>query len=261
MSMDKKAATPQDAQANQFAGEATDEITEIMNEIQSLQQSMAQAQAPRAPVAAVAPAPVPTPAPEADSGLLEEFHASPGEPSMEETLGSMKDETPSASLLEEALATDEVAQVKDGTDRLQSHSDEVESLIEAEMAAEAGRAVAEASFDESTEAALDALDDVHQQEEEEFAPPVRSSRRPPASTPPPRAAAPAPEHDVEESAPAAATDGTMTMVLTGNMTLKLKYEFGGQEVSVKFGDQFLQLTLADGTEFKIPVGRRALKAA
>ena len=275
MSMENKATTPQSAQATQFATEATDEIAEIMNEIQSLQQSMAQAQAPRAPAA---PAPA-TPAPAADIGMLEEFHASPGEASMEETLGSMKSEAAGPSLLEETTPAEQETQVKKATASMETHDAEVESLIEAEMAAEAGRAAAQAAdarFDASTEAALDALDDVSTDlaqadhastapVDEDFAPPVRSSRQPApapaaASRPQPaaRAAEPAP---VAAESSMAASDGTMTMTLTGNMTLRLKYEFGGQEVSVRFGDQFLQLLLADGTEFKIPVGRKALKAA
>ena len=38
------------------------------------------------------------------------------------------------------------------------------------------------------------------------------------------------------------------------MTLKLKYECDGQEVSVGFSDNALMVQLADGTEFKIPAG-------
>lgn len=49
---------------------------------------------------------------------------------------------------------------------------------------------------------------------------------------------------------------SLTMSLTGSMTLKLKYEFAGQEVTVGFSDDFLKIELADGTEFKIPVGRQ-----
>ncbi|MCM2279526.1 MAG: hypothetical protein NDJ89_15730 [Oligoflexia bacterium] len=55
-------------------------------------------------------------------------------------------------------------------------------------------------------------------------------------------------------------EGTLTMTLTGNMTLRLKYEFEGQEVTVGFQDGSLRVQLADGTEFKVPVGRaRALR--
>jgi hypothetical protein len=60
---------------------------------------------------------------------------------------------------------------------------------------------------------------------------------------------PAPQSG-DESSP------SLTMSLTGSMTLKLKYEFAGQEVTVGFTDEFLKIELADGTEFKIPVGRQ-----
>lgn len=64
------------------------------------------------------------------------------------------------------------------------------------------------------------------------------------------AASAAPVSSSDESSP------SLTMSLTGSMTLKLKYEFAGQEVTVGFTDEFLKIELADGTEFKIPVGRQ-----
>lgn len=53
-------------------------------------------------------------------------------------------------------------------------------------------------------------------------------------------------------------DGVLTMRLTGNMTLKLSYECGDQEVSVGFYDNCLKVNLADGTEFKIPIRKARL---
>ncbi len=50
--------------------------------------------------------------------------------------------------------------------------------------------------------------------------------------------------------------GSVTMTLTGNMTLNLRYEFEGQEVCVGFEDQCLKVQLTDGTEFKIPMGKK-----
>jgi hypothetical protein len=50
--------------------------------------------------------------------------------------------------------------------------------------------------------------------------------------------------------------GVVTMTLSGDMTLKLRYEFEGQEVSVGFEDHCLKVQLTDGTEFKIPVSRK-----
>jgi hypothetical protein len=39
------------------------------------------------------------------------------------------------------------------------------------------------------------------------------------------------------------------------MTLRLKYEYNGQDVTIRFVDQCLRVELSDGTEFKIPVAR------
>jgi hypothetical protein len=50
-------------------------------------------------------------------------------------------------------------------------------------------------------------------------------------------------------------EGSLTMTLTGNMTLKLRYEFEGQEVTIGFSDGALRVELSDGTEFKVPVAR------
>lgn len=54
---------------------------------------------------------------------------------------------------------------------------------------------------------------------------------------------------------AGASPGALTMILSGRMTLKLKYDFEGQEVMVSFADGCLKVELADGAEFKIPVGQ------
>lgn len=58
------------------------------------------------------------------------------------------------------------------------------------------------------------------------------------------------------SASTSAVPGEMTMSLTGAMTLKLKYEFEGQEVTIAFADGTLKVSLADGSEFKIPLAQR-----
>lgn len=51
--------------------------------------------------------------------------------------------------------------------------------------------------------------------------------------------------------------GTLSMTLQGNMTLRLRYEFGGEEVVIAFADSMLHVQLNDGTEFKIPVHKNA----
>jgi hypothetical protein len=55
--------------------------------------------------------------------------------------------------------------------------------------------------------------------------------------------------------PRAQGEGSLSMTLAGSMRLALKYEQNGQEVSIRFEDEFLRISLADGTEFKVPVGR------
>ncbi len=67
------------------------------------------------------------------------------------------------------------------------------------------------------------------------------------------------KHDEQQQGDS--SEGSLTMTLTGNMTLKLKYAFEGQEVTVGFSENFLKVELSDGTEFRIPVARAALKAA
>ncbi len=52
-------------------------------------------------------------------------------------------------------------------------------------------------------------------------------------------------------------EGCLTMTLSGQMRLKLRYEFAGQDITVGFNDGALHVELSDGTEFKIPVHRGA----
>ena len=61
--------------------------------------------------------------------------------------------------------------------------------------------------------------------------------------------------------PRAQGEGSLSMTLAGSMRLALKYEQNGQEVSIRFEDEFLRIALADGTEFKVPVGRARRSAA
>jgi hypothetical protein len=74
--------------------------------------------------------------------------------------------------------------------------------------------------------------------------------------------APKPELKVVETTPVTVTGtrtdvpGELTMNLSGSMSLKLKYEYEGQEVFVSFVDGTLQVELADGSEIKIPLAPR-----
>lgn len=55
----------------------------------------------------------------------------------------------------------------------------------------------------------------------------------------------------------AGEDGALSITLTGQMKLKLNYEFGGQAVSVSFHDGYLWVQLSSGAEFKIPLQQAA----
>ena len=65
----------------------------------------------------------------------------------------------------------------------------------------------------------------------------------------------------DESGMDSDSEGSLTMVLTGTMRLRLKYQAGDQTVSIGFADNSLKVELADGTEFRIPMKRPHLKAA
>lgn len=59
----------------------------------------------------------------------------------------------------------------------------------------------------------------------------------------------------ESRTASSASPGSLSLLLSGQMTLKLRYDFEGQEVAVSFTDGFLKIELTDGTELKIPVGK------
>jgi hypothetical protein len=161
---------------------------------------------------------------------LGEFRGGGDDASMEETLAAIKEDPSTVSGHSLLDSTQEEPHAEAVT--------EADSMIEAEMAAEADRlsreVEAEANFDTGEGVAAEV-------------PPTPI--RKPAS------------RGVAKSIPAGNADGALSMVLTGNMTLNLKYEFGGQDVVVQFKDQFLIIQLVDGTEFKIPVGNKKTRAA
>lgn len=205
-----------------------DEIAEIMNEIQSLQQSMAAHADPEPSLDAQAPEPAPASLGEPQA--LDEFRGSADDASMEETLANLKEEPDAApnSLLDASEGEEPSA-----------------GPIEAEMAMEAVQA--EADFDSGV-----GLDSEHEEETPRKYTPSRvraasdfeSSQESPES----------PESPESQ-------DGALTLTLSGKMTLNLKYEFEGQDVKIQFRDGCLHVELVDGTEFKVPVGSKRLKAA
>ncbi len=59
----------------------------------------------------------------------------------------------------------------------------------------------------------------------------------------------------------ASPEGTLTMTLAGNMRLKLRFESGAQDVTVSFDNDAFSVTLADGSEFRVPVRAKRTVAA
>ena len=228
-----------------------DEIADIMNEIESLQQGMAQVSKPKATTQSASPPlhSVPTPPPPEDSiseETLAEFRDAQGadSASMEETLAGMKSEEEDfgTSLLDGNFETD-----SHSPEDVQSSAEAVMQAVEAEAEADALLAAAEVEADLLLAAAeADAL-------AEAVALETQASLSNPESKPKddPMTTRPGPR----SVSPSAADSGCLTLSLQGSMTLKLKYEFEGQEVTLSFNDQFLRVELSDGTEFKIPVAR------
>lgn len=168
---------------------AKDEIDKIMNEIEELQREMSevtpQANPPKLQV-------VPTEAGGngSEDHFMEEFHSTDDAPSMEETLGDLKEEESSgSSLLDQVGSTEEVQDIEE--------KGEVMSA------------------------------------------PVNGH-----------------DYDTVEETPSSGKPGSLSMTLTGSMTLTLKYEYEGEEVVVGFTDHALKVQLSDGTEFKIPVRKK-----
>ncbi len=111
--------------------------------------------------------------------------------------------------------------------------DESEAVaVDPEDSRAAAEAMAEAMVEEPIEEQVDEqVDEVEEEEESRMAQPQ------PGAT--------------------AGNDGSLTLTVSGAMTLKLRYEGGGQDITIGFTDNSLSVTLADGTEFKVPVTRTA----
>lgn len=52
------------------------------------------------------------------------------------------------------------------------------------------------------------------------------------------------------------SDNSLSMTVTGQMSLKLNFEYEGQEILVHFNTEVIHIQFSEGTEFKIPVKRR-----
>jgi hypothetical protein len=163
--------------------------------------------------------------------LLKEIHASAEGPEalgegfgdMESTLANLKEDLSVKTLLDETL-----------DDQARRQSDRDNDSLQTEFSEEAPAAELEASMPEVTTPAANT--------------PVAKMKE--------QTVTKASSEMTSQNESSDETSPSLTMSLTGSMTLKLKYEFAGQEVTVGFSDEFLKVELADGTEFKIPVGRQ-----
>lgn len=205
------------------AKDSVDEIDEIMNEIEELQQSMSNSQAAPAPKASSrSKAPAAAAPVEEEPNVMEEFQAGSGEVSMEETLADLKDEEPSGpNLIDQAM---EAEAARDAAGKTDEKHDELLEEYESD-------ALDEAVAREEQEA-LEELEEVEQEEEVTMSEAPRRGR---------------------------SLGSSVSLKLAGEMTLKLSYEFEGQEVTIGFVDGALKVELSDGTEFKIPVRRNPLR--
>jgi hypothetical protein len=279
------------------SGGAPNELDQIMNEIEQLQHEMTavEAKAQTVSTSATAAARAATPpasakpsvsetvsagsASSADANVqedsLSDFHKDRTEdgPSLEETLGSLKEEEPAAgSLLSQAVSgesdsTDEVEQEStegEGADAEGEEAfseEELEALEQIEQEATAAAEREEEEQGESTDASSDEptseVDDLNE-ELEEIVRQTPSSKR--SSVTPIRKRSPVSDSpSFLESSPSASgsEEGTLSMTLSGKMRLKLRYDFHGQEVEISFDDDALRVRMAGGAEFRLPIGKKA----
>jgi hypothetical protein len=217
---------------------AEDEINQIMQEIEDLQEGMAQAVQPggnasSGPTLKAVPTPPPAPMAAESSDGMAEFRGSSEEPSMEETLANLKPDEDSEELAPAVEASSE--ETAESSEEEEAESEETE--------------------EEGSETTEDSSSDSESEEEEEEESMASAREESDEGM----------EEQESDSGSSSHTNGpgqdSLTMMLTGNMTLKLRYEFEGQEIILGFQDHALKVQLSDGTEFKIPLARRTLKAA
>ena len=211
--------------------ESPDEIEQIMSEIEELQQEMT-APAPPSPFKASGPklkmvsATVVDPEPSMTSGggeveedILGEIQAGAGGGSdggLEDTLGEMKGDEGNGNGLLDQAIQADV-EPKGHFVEPKAHFDEPK-----------------AHYDEVTE--MDA-----EETEEEAATDTDTDSN---------------EENMANNNDNDGNPGTLSIQLKGNMTLKLNYEFEGQDVTIGFSEGALRVQLADGTEFKVPMGKK-----
>jgi len=228
-----------------------------MSEIEELQQSMATAQAPTAakapPHSKPALVPVAVAAPVAhvveEPNVMEEFQGGSGEVSMEETLSNLKDDEPSGpNLIDQAMEAEAAREAAPAAVTEGESATELEETPEEIQPEEpAAEAEAEAEQDELLdEAEAEALNDAVAEEEQAVLEEIESAEQEEEIT-------------MAETPRRSGKHSSVSLKLTGEMVLRLSYEFEGQEVTIGFSDGALRVELSDGTEFKIPVRRNSLR--
>jgi hypothetical protein len=218
--------------------DTADELEQIMNDIEELQEEMAHEEASEgkrkpAPAAAAAPAAKArpalkaVPAAEEDDAELADFRGGSGDVSMEETLAGLEDEAPPTgkSLLDDDLAA-------------------IEQEAEAAAADEITEDPEAITDEELTDEMADIVDHLNGTEnglgKKEVA--VKAAQK-----------------TTHRTTTGGAEEGSLTLSVSGAMSLKLRYEGGDQEIEVALAGDALVVRLSDGSEFRIPVkaGRSA----
>ncbi len=220
---------------------AGDEIEDIMKEINEIQKDLVSNS--KKPDLKIVEKPAAV-----EEMSLNDFRGSSDEPGMEEMLGEIKDESPPdaeltaggdvETVVDEAVENDEEEDDDDDDD---DDAVETESEEQAEMNAAA-------EMEASTGEPGDELDQMLEEAEAEAAAANKQQAKTPGKGFAKPMVAEEGEYDTEESA--------LSMTLSGQMKLNLKYAFSGQEVTIRFEDGALKVELSDGTEFKVPVAAR-----
>jgi len=216
--------------------DTADELEQIMNDFEELQEEMASeeaseghrkapASAGSAPAAKARPALKAVPAAEETDADLADFRAGSDDVSMEETLAGLEDEAPvGKSLLDDDLAAIE-QEAEAAADEI---TEEPEAITDEELTDEMAGIVDHLN---GTENGLG---------KKEVA--VKAAQK-----------------TTNRTTTAGAEEGSLTLSVSGAMSLKLRYEGGDQEIEVSLAGDALVVRLSDGSEFRIPVkaGRSA----
>ncbi|MCC7440894.1 MAG: hypothetical protein IT285_04640 [Bdellovibrionales bacterium] len=201
--------------------DTADELEQIMNDIEELQEEMASEEATEATRKAPPPAAAaPRPRPALKSVPTPSDDAE--EPILETTMADFHGSSDDASLEDTLVGLEEEAPATGA------------SLLDADL--EASLADDSGALEEVEDEVSKIVDQISVKKEK----PMTAMKR-------------------TEAPPGAAQEGSLTLSVTGAMTLKLRFEGGEQDVELAMTGDALVVKLSDGTEFRIPVktGRAA----